>query len=762
MVGTPSLAAPAPETITVIGATPLPGAGMDINKSPSAVNTVNATDVDRDGLTGALADHLGSANINDNLDDDFQPDILYRGFEASPVLGTPEGLAVYQNGVRINEAFGETVNWDLIADLAVSRVSVVGANPVFGLNALGGAVVVEMKNGFSDPGGQVELAGGSLARRSASVEWGAHSEHFGVYLAARGVDQAGWRASPTDHIRQIYGDIGARSDKLKLDLTFTGADNHLFGESATPVQELAVNRALLFTNPQENINRLAFVTLAGDYAATSTLSLQAVAYFRKLRQNVVNGNTTSYVACGAGPNVGDLCQSDALTPLNNAGGGLIPDISNGGATPIGENDRERTVTRTFGGSLQATSTAGVWGRENHLAVGASLDHAVTDFSSTAEVGVINAAITVLPSGLFVDTPQKTGFAATPVSLNARSTYLGLFATDTFNPTSRWAITLSGRYNLAQITLADRVGTDLNGRNRYARFNPAIGMTYQFAPVLTAYAGYAEGGRAPNPSEIECSNPVVPCLLPSSLASDPPTLRQVVSHTWEAGLRGRLDLGARREGESVTWSAGVFRTVLDDDIYGVATGLGAGFFRNIGGSERRGVELSLHYHAGRLTAFTNYSLVDATFRSAFALPSPSNPFQDANGDIQVRRGDHLPGIPKNRLKIGADVDVRPGWSVGGSVAWTSGQVYRGDESNQLAPLPGYAVVNLHATARLTRASELFVTVNNALNARYASFGILGDPTGVGAPGVPTSGAGVDPRFQSPANPIAVTGGVRVGF
>jgi iron complex outermembrane receptor protein len=126
----------------------------------------------RPASTSALNDQLGSVSINDDLDDPFQPDILFRGFEASPVLGTPEGLAVYQNGVRINEAFGDSLNWDLITDMAVDRITVVSANPVYGLNALGGAVIVSMKNGFTSDGSEIEASGGSWGQRSVSAEYG--------------------------------------------------------------------------------------------------------------------------------------------------------------------------------------------------------------------------------------------------------------------------------------------------------------------------------------------------------------------------------------------------------------------------------------------------------------------------------------------------------------------------------------------------------------------------------------------------------------
>jgi iron complex outermembrane receptor protein len=749
------------EPVVVIGVSPLPGTGVDIDKTPSTVETLSQADLARGGTSSAiaaLAGQVGSVNLGDNLDDPFQPDILLRGFEASPVLGTPQGVAVYQNGVRINEAFGETVNWDLIPDTAIRRLDVLGANPVYGLNALGGAVVVDMKTGFTDPGGDASISGGSFGRRDASAEYGLNNGTLSAYVAGRSLDEDGWRAFSASRLRQLYGDVGARTGRLTVDLALSLADNRLNGESATPVQELAVSRSLIFTNPQTNADRLAFVTLNAAYAATTTLSFQGAAYFRGFWQSVVNGNTTSYVACGPGPDLGFLCQPDALTPLTNGSGARLPDISSDGATPIGENDREKLSSNGSGGSLQVTSTAALLGQGNHLTVGASLDSAVTRFSSSAEVGAIGADLQVIGSGLFVDTPEGTPFTATPVGLRAATTYLGFYATDTLDLGARLSVTASGRYNDARIDLSDRRGADLSGRNHYARFNPAFGATYRLTSGVTAYAGYSEGSRTPNASEIECSNPAIPCLLPSSLASDPPTLKQVVSHTWEAGLRGRLGVA----GGALTWNAGLFRTDVHDDIYAVATSLSAGYFQNIGGTRRQGAELGARYTGPRFSAYASYSYIDATFRSTFVLPSPSNPFQDADGDIQVRPGDHLPGVPRNRLKLGADVEVRRGWSLGASLVLVDDQFYRGDETNQLAPLPGYAVLNLHSTLDVSRRISLFATLDNALDARYATFGVLGDPTGVGAPGVPPAGPGVDPRFQSPAAPIAAYGGLRVRF
>ncbi len=749
------------QPVVVIAATPLPGATLDIARAPYAVHDLSAADLDVGGLAdapGALSARLGGVSLNDDLDDAFQPDVLYRGFEASPVLGVSQGLAVYQNGVRINEAFGDTVNWDLIPSAAIARLDVVGANPLYGLNALGGAIALTMKTGFDAPGGALDASGGSFGRRAVDVSFGAHDERFGAFVAVRGLDEDGWRLRSPDRLGQAYAVVSARGERLSLDLAVTAADNRLQGEGAAPVQELAVSRALVFTSPQLNADRLTFLTANGTYRANASLSLQADAYVRGVRQDIANGNTTDYGPCTLAAESGRLCQPDGATPLRDTAGGLIPDLSAGGARLIGENDREGLRTLAYGVAIQATATAPVANRRNQLAVGGAFDGARTDFASSAELGVIDNALVVRPSGFFVSTPEGTPFNATPVGLQARDTAYGAYVTDTLDLTSRLSLTASGRFNSIRVALADRLGTRLNGRNTYQRLNPGIGLSYQLGPRLSAYVGYAEGSRAPTASEIECSDPRAPCLLPSSLSADPPRLRQVVSQTFEAGLRGGRDVSSGR----LSVSLGLYRTRVVDDIYGVATSLNAGYFQNIPGDVRQGVDIDAAYRDRHLTAYLSYAYVDAAFSAGFLEPSPANPFHDASGDIQVRRGDRLPGIPANRLKLGGDYRLATGLTVGADLQAMDSQVYRGDEANRLAPLPGYVVLGLRASYPLGRGVGLFAGLRNALNARYATFGLLGDPTGAGAPGVPLAGSGVDTRFQSPAAPLAVYGGVSARF
>lgn len=760
--------APLP-TVTVIGSSPLPGTQIDADKIPMHVESVDAAALRRTGtasLAGALNSQLGSINLDDTLADPFQPDLFYRGFAASPVLGTPQGLAVYQNGVRINEAFGDAVNWDLLPDIAISRLDLLSADPVYGLNALGGAATLTMKDGFNYEGNEVELSGGSFKQRNVDAQIGGNNGRFGFYAAGRVLNEDGWHFFARDRVRQFYGALSEHTDAGVFDLTYTHADNALFGPGATPVQSLALDRRNVFTGPQANLNRLDFVTLDGSWKLTRDLSLQSVAYYRSFRQTVSNGNTTNYTACATGDAAGLLCQADAATPLTNAAGAGLPDISNGGDIVIGENDYENIRSRGWGASAQLHGTAALAGLPNQLTAGASADIAHIDFSSGARLGVIDpATLVVQPSDLFVDTPEGAGFAATPVLLEAKNRYYGFFATDTLDLTSTLSVTGSARYNIAQIDLYDQRGTNLNGLNRYTHLNPALGATWKLNAAVTAYGDYSRTNRAPTASEIECSDPLLPCLLPANLAGDPPTLKQVIADTYELGLRGAMASPAGAGG-LLKWDVGGFRTSLSDDIYAISSSLSKGFFQNIGATRRQGAQASVSYRWDQGFAYLSYSYVDATFQSSFMMSSPSNPLADANGNLHIQPGDHLPGIPRNRIKAGLDYGVLPGWTVGGALLYVSSQFYRGDESNQNAPLPSYAVLDLQTTYRFWKRSELFVTVRNVFDKRYATYGLYSNPTGVGAPGIPAganaNAPGVDNRFQSLAAPRSVFGGIRIDF
>jgi iron complex outermembrane recepter protein len=749
--------------IVVIGVTPVPGFKVDKDKVPGSIQTLKSSDLTRNGaanVLGALEQQVSAVNFNDTIADPFQPDVLFRGFEASPVLGTPEGMAVYQSGVRINEAFGDTVNWDLIPDIAIDRIDVLSATSVFGLNALGGAATVTMKNGFTYQGFDGTLSGGSFNQRQAQAEYGVSDGNLGAYLAVNTLKEGGWRHFAQDRIRQYYLDLSFHNDSIVSDLSYERANNRLFGQGAAPVQSLAISTENVFTGPQNNINNVDMVTLNTDHHFTPTLSLSNVVYFRNFRQTVANGDNSDYAACPDDVAPGLLCDGDYV--LTDTAGQNIPDITNGGTTIIGQNDYEDIHSQTWGGSLQFSSTEKIAGHGNSFATGATIDTSTTNFFSGTWLGDINAALSVLPSSYFVATPEGVDSSATPVILNANNKYYSAYFTDTFDVIDPLSVTVTGRYNIAKVDLADRNGDLLNGNNRFTHFDPSAGLTYKVLPALTLYGSYAINNRAPTASELECANPAAPCLLPTNLASDPP-LKQVVAKTVEVGARGTLsDAGFGR----FSWDLDVYRTNSENDIYGISTTIASGFFQNVGSTRREGVDLGLTYQTVRVSAYLQYSYIEATFRSAFLEPSPANPFQDANGNVEVNVGDELPLIPKNRVKLGADVKVLPNWSVGGTWVYVGPSFYRGDEDNLNPELPGYAVASLRTSYQITKNVQVFANIQNLFDRGYSTFGILGDPTGVGAPGVPANGSLGDPdvlpQFQSPAMPRAYFGGVKISL
>ncbi len=381
------------------------------------------------------------------------------------------------------------------------------------------------------------------------------------------------------------------------------------------MQSLALSSENVFTGPQNNINNVDMITLNTAYNFTPTLALSNVVYFRNYRQTVANGDNSDYAACDDDVAPGLLCDGDYV--LTDTAGQNIPDITNGGATIIGQNDYETIHSQTWGGSLQFSSTEKLLGHGNSFAVGATVDTSTTNFFSGTWLGALDSALTVLPSPYYVATPEGADSTATPVNLNANNKYYGVYLTDTFDVIDALSVTLNGRYNIAKVDLTDRNGDALDGNNRFTHFDPSAGVTYKILPALTVYGSYAINNRAPTASELECANPAAPCLLPTNLASDPP-LKQVVSKTFEVGARGTLaDASLGKFG----WDLSVYRTLSENDIYGISTSIASGFFQNVGSTRREGGDFDLTYQTGKVSAYLQYSYLAATFRSPLLEPSP---------------------------------------------------------------------------------------------------------------------------------------------
>jgi iron complex outermembrane recepter protein len=386
---------------------------------------------------------------------------------------------------------------------------------------------------------------------------------------------------------------------------------------------------------------------------------------------------------------------------------------------------------------------------NNFTAGLSADRGLVQFASTSELGTITGIPPLVQgTGLFIDQPSGDN---APVGLGAATVYTGMYATDTFDVTSRLSVTAGGRLNVAQIDLNDELGNDpaLTGNHSYSRFNPTIGATYKITQNLTAFGGYSEANRAPTPLELECSDPVRPCLIDNALVGDP-NLKQVVSHTFEGGLRGSFNPGQG----ILNWSVDYYHALNTDDIIDVASPIiGHEFFANGGNTLRRGVEVAASYKWDRWTGYANFTSVDAIFLNNLTLSSPFNPFANANGQIFVTPGNHIPAIPDFRFKMGAEYQVTDPWKFGADLDVIGSRYLVGDASNQNPKIPAYWVVNLHSSYKLSQQIELFGLVRNLFDRHYYVYGTFFDTAEVPYLNL------TDPRTFLPGIPFAAYVGVR---
>lgn len=730
------------QTLEVVGTTPL-GAELDADKIAASVQSASADDL-RAQRTISFAEFMnrnfGSVFVNEAQGNPLQPDVQYRGYVGSPLLGLPQGIAVYQDGVRVNEPFGDTVNWALIPDSAIDTVYLMpGSNPLFGLNALGGAIAISTKNGFTHPGTSAEVHTGSFSRAGLEFETGGStSDQLSYFVTATYLEEDGWRDFSPTEATQLFANLGWQSDRSSIDISLNHADTDLIGNGPAPVELLEQSRNAVFTRPDRTENELTLLNLSGSHSVSSVLTLTGNFYVRGSDVSTLNGDDADFEECE--DTVGFLCLEDDGTEE------LVFD-GNGDAIPAGAAVEGAAVNRTdteqdgAGFGIQASWSGALADRENFFTVGLAYDQGDIAFAADSELAAFDTTRFAVPGGVFV------GDAFT--RLNADISNVGLYISNIFILTDALSLSLSGRYNKTEITLRDQLGTALDGDHEFDRFNPAIGLTYALSDGLIIYAGYTEANRAPSPVELTCADEDDPCRLPNAFLADPP-LEDVVAKTFETGFRGTH--GGTR------WHAGIFRTTNEDDILFISAGAltTEGFFDNVGRTRRDGIELGIDgVVADKLTWFANYTYLDASFRHSFAVASPNHPFA-VGGQIQVEPGDRLALIPDRFLKAGLTLTPTERLSFGINAMITSGVYFRGDEGNFADKVDAYAIVNARAEYAVNDKIQLFLNVDNLFDANYETFGLFGEADEV------LGDEFGDNRFLSPGAPRAAWIGLRAQF
>ena len=672
-------------------------------------------------------------SLQDAQGNSFEPNLIYRGFTASPLQGQPQGLAVYVDGARFNQPFGETVHFDLLPSAAIDHADLFDASAIYGLNALGGALAIQTKTGRSAPGVFASVSTTDRGNREAVLERGWSKGHESAYFALQANDDQGWRRHSPSTVIGAFGDLGWDSDRAGIHVKADISDADLTGNGTTPVELLQADYKAVFTRPDETRDDYFRLSLHPWVKLGSHDRFEATLYAQRYTQDASNGDLADIAACE---------QSPALLCLQSGGTeGLLIDVagspvSTRSATFYGLLNRSRTRTDSAGILSQFVDRRPFPSGENVLTIGFSYDAGRTHFDSDSELGSISANREVLGLGPIIAQPDGS---IAPVSLVADSINVGLFASDRL-PLARGLVAELGlRWNRGDIDLHDQLGDALSGNHDFRRLNPGVQLNWRVFSGTDLRAGVNQTSRSPSPAELTCANANDPCSFTNFFISDPP-LKQVVTTSYELG--GQAKLGPFK------WIATVYRSDNANDIQFVASQVrGRAFFRNVGSTRRQGIEATLSWKSGPWDIRGGYALTEATFRQSLLLNSPDNPAADANGQIMVEPGDRLPGVPRHRALLSVDYKRR-NWGAGGDLQAASGQPFFGDEANVDRATNSYVIANLRGSVRVLGQLQLFGEVKNLFDRRYATYGAYSATSQI--PIMEAPGAS-DPRSLTPGAP-----------
>ena len=760
------------EEITVTGVVPA-GSNIDAAKLAYPIQTANADDLDSASVLSVadfLRQNFSSVSVNDAQNNPMQPDIQYRGFTASPLLGLAQGLSVYQNGARINEPLGDTVNWDLLPQSAIESLTLGGGtNPLYGLNSLGGALVIDMKNGFSFEGANLEISAGSFGRTVSNFEVGGNNGQFAFYANVEYFDEDGWRDYSNSDAINFYGSVGWRQKDTEININFQHGESELTGNGSSPVELLGLRREAIFTGPDITENDMDMLSMDFSHKYNSKISFSGNIFYRENSTDAFNGDGSEFGICSfngsesliegleedeleeIGLDDDDVCDSQFSNSnlledfLNNTAKALNSDDTfnielfeedelsgTGILSDDAINNLSNRTQESTGADFQFTVVDKFLGIANQLVVGGAYFNGESEFNSVLELANINPLTrltTSLGTGTFVDE------AATLISTQTES--VSIYFSNILDLTESISLTASARGNKTDVDLRDKSGErpELNGNHTFSRINPSLGLTWQVNEDHNIYASYSESSRAPTPIELACNEGVFAlavqyaiaegddpddvdfeCRLPNAFLADPP-LDDVVAKSFELGSRGQLN--------NLQYSLGAFHTTNHDDILFQTTGRSTGLFANVDKTLRKGFEGSISGEIQRFNWMLSYSNINASFEDNFNALSPNHDFADNDGEIQVRSGDKIPGIPEHQFKFLGNYELIDGLHVGFDIARNSSQFLRGDESNQMSEIDGYTVANLRLRYAINENLEIFATVQNLFDKEFETFGLLGE-------------------------------------
>jgi outer membrane receptor protein involved in Fe transport len=751
-------------------------------------------------LADLLDTNLGSVTLSNGTGSPYQSDVSYRGFAATSLLGSPTGLSVWLDGVRMNEPFGSIVNWDLIPMNALSSVAVLpGSNPLFGLNTLGGALALATKNGADNRGAAVTVQGGSFNRRAVLGEAGGRLANGNLdwFVSGNYDDQDGYRWYTHTLVSQAYGKLRWHGIASNAELGVIWANTSLNGTQGLPIGMLGTPQ-MAYTWPDNVANNQVVINLKADTRLSSAVKLAGNLYYRRSDSQSTNSNAS----------LGDNCDGVTYDCSALAPGGTARDLYGGnpfmagvgrfspytGSLPIHDYTSGINTTlvisdvaqHTFGGNALIDVDTSIAGLANDLNLGGSAELSTIRYTQNTDLAYLVNYQTVLMPWNF----RYGGLQGNPlinaVAIASRNNSINLFVRDMIKPTRTLSLTASLSFAATRVSLSGTNSTLLDpgggymwtGADGNAYYNPAyLGALYwQQSTGTLATAAAPQGGLAGpeidpvngahsyhriNPAIGLAWNPRGDFGLFASYseAMRAPTAIELACAdparpcSLPTGFNGDPDLKAvvahsveagfrGTIARRFAINGAVYRTQVDNDIQFIYDPSGLGYFANPGRTERKGFELGLSADLAPLHLSASYGHVAATYRDSFI---------DANGDT-VAPGNRIAGIPGQSLKLRATVQpIRP-LTIGANLIMVSSQYAHGDEANRNPAVAGYTIVNLDLRVVPVFRVELFAKVSNLFDVHYATFGVLGTDIYTGT----------NTQFLTPAPGRAVLGGVTYSF
>jgi outer membrane receptor protein involved in Fe transport len=607
-------------------------------------------------LSDMLVTQAGISSYDD-LGASYKLSLSSRGFYASPIVGLPQGISVFLDGIRQNEPDAAQVNFDLLPMEHVTRVELLsGTASLLGRNSLGGSVNLVSNSGGGPTRGELEVSGGnyktfgvdgSVAGSLGAGRWG--------YYAGGGYDREdGWRQETGAEQYSGFFNLGRYAERWGIRLQGVGAKARAETAGSLPESVFRTNPdSNLSANDFEDLNNLQVAVTAYQRSPRGQLSLSAYAHRHRAERFNVN---------------------QAADPDN-----------------LG-----RSRNRTFGGTLDYRWEQILGASRLAVRVGAEGSASRTEVELFADSSKFNGPL-VQTTAVKSPTWDVAGFALADLT------------------TGPVTLSAGARYDYIRIPFNNQLDPARDTTSSYKRLSPKGGVSVEAGGGLSLYGSVGASFRAPAVIELACADEAEPCPLPFALGDDPP-VKAVKATTYEIG--GRLTLGNTLLSASAYRTDVRDDVILFASDSSPTGSTIEGYFGNLDKTRREGVELSAQlFLRGGHALYANYAYTRATYQAGAEIFSIR---EDFGGDNDVRAGDEFPLVPKHQVKFGGSVLLPHGFFAGGDGRYIGSQWLRGDEANEEPRLDGYFVADARFGWR-GHGWEIVAVGNNVFQNTYATFG-----------------------------------------